>query len=233
MHTCRNCNQEYKNIGMHWAKSSCDYPEFSDRQREIATGVLMGDGCINRSSTNPFLLVEMTNYQFLSWLECEFQELCTGVQLRFTAEESAKRNRDSGFRPNASAEDYKDKYLWQTRSLPCLNSLSDWYSSGEKRFPETLTLTPLITRCWYVRDGSLDNADKSRRPRAKIRCDNESDRRDFLSRLFSDIGLDPTVSDRGEIRFGADSTEAFFDWIGWDPVHGFDYKWPAPENTHS
>lgn len=207
---------------MHWYHGSCPYPELEPWRRAIVLGLLLGDGSIPQVPGNHSFRVPMINREFLRWFDEQMGYLTTGVRLVHTATELADTNRESGFSPGADAEDYHDMYVVRTRAHPYFNELREWYRSGQKRFPDDLSLTPTLTKFWYVSDGYLD-VGRWGRPRIEIKARNESDRADFLVSLFRDVGFDP-VFKRNELRFTCDDTERLVEWMG-DPPSGFEYKW--------
>ncbi|MDB2244254.1 hypothetical protein PM076_12300 [Halorubrum ezzemoulense] len=90
-----------------------------------------------------------------------------------------------------------------------MRSLRRWYRSGEKRFPESLSLTPRIAKMWYVCDGCLDVQEYGE-PRAAIRIRHRDDRQEFFLNLFEEIGLSPSYG-RETIRFGVEEARSFLD----------------------
>lgn len=207
---------------MHWWHGTCPYPEFEQWRIELITGLLLGDGSIPTVKGNHSFRVPMINRRFLNWYDNKMGYLTTGVRLVHTADELATSNRETGFSPNARAENYHDMYVVRTRTHPRFNELRQWYGSGSKRFPEDLTLTPRITRMWYLSDGYLD-VGRWGRPRIEIKARNEHDRSEFLLDLFRKQGFDP-IFRRHEIRFTCDETEDLVSWMG-DAPPGFEYKW--------
>ena len=211
-------------MGSHWARGSCYYPEIPTYLREILIGCLMGDGSVPKTNdgSHGLFRLPMVNKQFLEWFDHEMGILSTGVVLKKTAAELARNNRESGFSPNARAENYHDMYTVISRSHPFMRSLRRWYRSGEKRFPESLSLTPRIAKMWYVCDGCLDVQEHGE-PRASIRIRHRDDRQDFLLNLFEEVGITPSYG-RETIRFGVEETRSLLDWMG-NPPTGFEYKW--------
>lgn len=207
---------------MHWWHGTCPYPEFEPWRKEFFVGLLLGDGSIPRVDGSRSLRVPMINRRFLRWYDERMGYLTTGVRQVHTAEQLAESNRVSGFSPDAEAEDYHDTYVVRTRSHPYFNELREWYSTGEKRFPDDLELTSRLAKLWYVSDGYLD-VGRWGRPRVEIKAHSESDRAEFLCDLFRERGFDPTFR-RHELRFTCDDTERLLDWLG-DPPPGFAYKW--------
>ena len=184
----------------------------------------MGDGSVPKTNdgSHGLFRLPMDNKQFLEWFDHEMGILSTGVVLKKTAAELARNNRESGFSPNARAENYHDMYTVISRSHPIMRSLRRWYQSGEKRFPESLSLTPRIAKMWYVCDGYLDVQEYGE-PRAAIRIRHRDDRQKFFLNLFEEVGLSPSYS-RETIRFGVEGTRSFLNWMG-NPPPGFEYKW--------
>jgi hypothetical protein len=184
----------------------------------------MGDGSIpDQGSETSLFHVPMINRRFLEWFDDELGILTTGVRLKKTATELAKKNRESGFSPEATAEAYHDMYTVWTRTHPKFDALRErWYPDGKKRFPSDLELTPRRAKFWYISDGYLD-VGRWGRPRIEIKSRNESSRAKELVTLFESAGFDPTYH-RNELRFTCDDTERLLSWMG-SPPPGFEYKW--------
>lgn len=233
---CPSCGKNFERIGQHWSmSSSCEYPELTANQKDIITGVLMSDGYIDhgRNEENPRLAVKMITPDYLYYLDKEFPALGTGVKLCLTAEESAKQNRKTGFSTNAKSENYSDVYRWQTRGHPELQEFSDWYSSGEKVWPENIGLTPTVLKHWYCGDGYWNN--NSSQNHIKICMANEVENIEKVNKIFKSAGL-PTPSNYNihERKNGSLNCSAYFtieqskelwNYMG-SPLPGFEYKWP-------
>jgi len=224
MSVCEQCGEEKNNLGNHWRLSSdCEYPSFDWKQSSVLTGVLMGDGTLDRSGANSRIKVEMVNEAYLDYIDSLLGNLSNGVELIQTSEESAKRMRESGFRPDARGENYQNVYKLTTRRHPKLNDFDCWYNSGEKVIPE-LELTPTILKHWYVCDGHLAERDNTR-PSVVFGITNEYEHSDKLEQMFIEQGLDANATKSKNLSIGVDHTEKFFEFIG-EPVDGFKYKWP-------
>lgn len=220
---CPGCGEKFGNIGTHWNRGACDRPDFSETQEEMISGLLLGDGYVSRQKDkNPIFRLQMTNKEFLEWIDSEFGVLSTGVRLQGTAEERAKRDRESGFNKNADPDQYSDMWVLNTRSHDGLSDFAAWYDTGEKTPPTDIRLTPTQAKMWYVSDGSLE-----KRPRGKIRVQIASSSYvergcDVLS-WFDNSPFNPKLQS-GYVRFDSDESEEFLSWIG-EPVPGFIYKW--------
>jgi hypothetical protein len=219
---CPGCENSYTNVARHWDANQEHRPVLTDRQHEIITGILMGDGCISYANKNPVLQVRMIKEQFLEWFDSQFGVLTTGVTKIRTSEEQAENSRKSGFTTEVNEENYHDLYMCNTRSLPGLEPYAEWYDSGEKQYPGDLELTPLTLKMWYVTDGNLAHREQKRKP-MMIGCSNESSRGDFLLSLFEDMPFSPRF-DGTNLWFGVDDTDEALDWMGAAPP-GFGYKW--------
>jgi len=147
---CPECGEKYKQLGQHWT-GSCSAPQLTKQQYDIVVGLLMGDGNLRRNGKNPHIKIVMISPNYLEYLDEMFGCLGTGIRLTQTAAESAKRNRDSGFSPNAKEENYSDLYQWRTRSLPELHDFN-WYKTGKKVWPEDIELTPTVLKHLYCGD---------------------------------------------------------------------------------
>ena len=195
---CIRCGETFTKVGQHYRLSSCDYPELSNNQKEILTGVLMGDGSISDDGNERLrFVVEMKNEPFLQWLHKQIPEFSTGVKKKS-----------------------KGTYYISTIRCPEFRKMYDNWYDGDKKFPESVELTPTVLRMWYVTDGHLKQT--SGRPMMTIGCKNEFDRKEFLSDLIE--FADPSFYSNG-LWLSVDETERAFEYMGTSPVSGFDYKW--------
>ncbi|WP_226041227.1 hypothetical protein [Natrinema sp. DC36] len=235
---CHSCGERYKSISKHWSKSECQHPPLTQRQYEIITGLVMGDGCVGREDgKSPRLHVRMITKEYLEFLDSEFEILGTGVSLYRTAEEGAKLNRKYDFRPNADSKNYHDCYYWGVSNTPHLNEFASWYDSGKKVWSEGIELTPTVLKHWYVGDGCYVDHDSN--DYIKISLSNEVDSEEKVGGYFEDVGLPrPNRWGVGERRDGGVICDAVWnieesyelleymleDEYGIPP--GFKYKWP-------
>jgi hypothetical protein len=233
---CHQCSGEYKSIGLHWAKSDCDYPELSNFQGDVLTGLLLGDGSINSNNgdgCNPRMECSMVTKEYLDYLNSDvFPILGTGVTLTRTAEESFEQIKSRDFRTYTDSSNYSDVYRFRTRKLPELKKFLSWYDSGEKVFPENIELSPTVLKHWYCGDGHYRGAGGSKY--ITINVSNEVNNKQKIESMFSNIGLPVhswNISERSDgsvvasIYFSTYTTDDFFDYIG-DSLPGFGYKWP-------
>jgi hypothetical protein len=229
---CPECGDEYEMLGTHWRWNSSHRPELTQKQTEITTGLLMGDGYINENGKNCYMTTDMISPNYLEYLDEIFGILGCGVSLTKTAAESAKQSRDSGFTPNAKAENYSDVYKWRTRNHPKFNEFREWYSSGKKVWPEDIELTPTVLKHWYVGDGSYSNV--SSRSRIRIAMNNEIKNTEKISQYFVDAELpEPSNYDIQDAKYGKTcvaqwtekDSQKLFEYMG-EPLPDFEYKWP-------
>lgn len=230
---CAECGRNYEALGQHWSMSAeCRHPPLTQKQRELVTGLMLSDGNLYRGGKNPYLRVGMTSPKYLEYLDREFGPLATGVRLKQTKTESARQNRDSGFQPDALAENRQDVYSLRTRSLPDLHDF-DWYGSGEKVFPSDIDLTPTVLKHWYCGDGCYNNHGTN--DRITIAMNNEVEHTDKVDALFERADL-PTPSnyhvhehEDGHVdctaQFSVDASHELFEFMQPAPP-GFRYKFP-------
>lgn len=212
MSECHSCGEEFSYLAQHWRQSNCPYPEITKRQREIITGVLMGDGWIDRTSRNPGFCVTMTNLPFLQWLSDELGDL--------VGEPSADETRNS-----KKGDSEKHVFEMMGKKHPGLGEFRDWYASGRKLFPESLTLTPLIASMWYCCDGRLGWSENSARPYVEIAAYKERERTAYITSLFREQGFEVrSINEMGCIRFLTDESMRLLQWME-GPPPGFEYKW--------
>lgn len=190
------------------------HPPITDYQHQLITGALMGDASVTETPGNPKFVLSNTNVEFLWWFfEQTLNILNEPHQVR-TVEETARQN--------GGCVDENSAYYALGAAHPEFEQYREWYSSGSKRFPCSLTLTPVITKVWYACDGSLINLD-SGSISATFGVANEMDREDYLLSLFQDEGFDPVLHN-WTLRFGVDETQELLDWMG-KPPSGFKQKW--------
>jgi len=194
---CSDCGRTFSRVGNHWSQSDCSYHGLSSKQKEVITGILMGDGHINRGGKNPYLSVEMKSPNYLEYVSSMFPWISTGII-----------DREDGI------------YRFDTRSVCALTEFAEWYSSGKKIFPENIDLTPIVLKHWYVCDGGLGGNG----PYPMIAVTNEIDNKQKIECYFDSIGIDIRWKTH-KLAVRAHDVDSFFDYIG-EPLPGFRYKWP-------
>jgi len=143
----------------------------------------MGDGYIDcYSDRNPSLEVGMISPNYLQYLANSFGVLGGGVYLKRSAAENAKRDKKTGFNPNAKEENYSDSYRWRSMNHPELEEFAAWYSSGEKVWPADTDLTPTVLKHWYCCDGHWHNSTHSNH--IEIAMSNEIDSTNKIDNFF-------------------------------------------------
>lgn len=226
--TCPICGLERQMLARHWNSNKCTFPEFTSRQKNVLTGLVMGDAYVNRRKGRlPRLRMETTNPEYLTYLDDLFGPLSTGEpSLRRTSEELSKRDTI----PRFDNSEYKDQYDWGTRSHPELSSWAEWYKNGKKTWPENISLTPTTLKHWYCGDGSFHKDHYT----ITIYLSNEADSKQKVDRYFTRVGLpsprwykrerrDGSIA--AEIGFNKDESAELIEYMG-ESIPGFDYKWP-------
>ena len=208
---CPKCSKEYENIAFHWSQKSSHRPGFTSFQREVICGLIMGDGYVSTQSKNPYLDVSMTNKKYLQYLDSIFGIFSLGVN---------KHRDSSDFNDEYN---HKDVYRFRSRTHPEIKIFEDWYSTGEKIFPEDIPLSPTVLRHWYVGDGNLyDNRD------IRICSTNEIKNKKKLTNMFERHGLpepDYWYEKEGTnyMAWRKDNSKFLFEYMQMG-VPGFDYK---------
>lgn len=228
--TCPSCGRVFERLGTHWARSDCEYPTPSAETDEILTGIFMGDGNLaSHDSENPYLRWNNINKRFMDFLHDKLKPITTSVKVHKTAKESHEYNEKREDKDwTVNPENYNDIYLTRTRRLPYFQKFKDWYTESGKRFPETLELTPLITKYWYVCDGTV-NWMRDYSAKVQFTSRNEQDREQFIIDLFDQAGF--TVKRNQHMYYlSVRESESILDWMG-DPLPGFEYKWEIDSRT--
>lgn len=222
---CPTCNEWYTHIANHWGhhNSTCTYPNIGQKQWDMIHGLMMGDGSIDqRDRKNPSFQISNTNTTFLQYLADEFGYLTNSLSVQRTAKEVATHHRESGFRTHATAKNRYDQYLLRLKAHPQFNSLRTWVSDGKTVFQD-ITVSPAILRMWYASDGSLVFPDT--KSVIEFTSKNESDRPETIHRYFEQIDIECSHTDNYKFQIPHSQLDDFFDYIGHDPVPGFEYKW--------
>lgn len=224
MEKCPDCKCEFTRLGSHWAISDCDYPSFTNEQRNIITGVLMGDGWIkNKRDRNPYFAVSMINEDYLDYLNNKLSLHAVGVSHTRSAEESASMAKKSGLHKSAESENYNDLFTLRSRSNPNLKEFAEWYDSGEKVFPDSINMNPTVMKHWYICDGH-----KHRDGYIQIGVSNEKENFDKLCEYFNSSGLpEPKLNkynNNAIIRWTVDESKDLLEYMG-NSITGFEYKW--------
>jgi hypothetical protein len=228
---CPDCGDEFSRLGQHWAMGLCQPPELSDYQKEVLTGLLMGDGTVSQSAKGTVRIeANMVSDKYLMYLDDQFPVYGRGVRRVYTAEENAKRDRESGFNETATSDNYSDTYRWSTMMAPVFNEYADWYESGKKVWPNT-EFTSTILKHLYCCDGYRH--DSSSHDNIIISMNNEVSNTEKVESMFSRAGL-PVPSwqiyeKNGRTdcsaRFTKDESQQLWEYMG-EPLPGFEYKWP-------
>lgn len=222
---CPKCENPYKQLSYHWRYNPEHIPELTQKLYEICVGLLMGDGCLDMTSSTPNIKVEMITEKYLKYLKSEFGILGSrnGVYLHRTSEE----NKESSIHSSKDSE-FSNTYAWRTRAHPKLKQFEDWYESGKKVWPENIELTPTVLKHWYVGDGSYTEYN-----RMTISTGNEVENAEKIDNYFEEVNLPkPKWTENPKngrmikhARWTVEESKKLFEYMG-SPPPGFDYKWP-------
>lgn len=214
---CYSCGEEYAQIALHWNGKECDWPKFSKEQIELMKGLLLGDADIKEGTNGSIFRLRMTNKRFLEWVSTQLSPLSRGVFLSESSEKQKKSALRGQLDGVSSDSDFNDLYVLRTVTHPQVDELLEWYSTGKKRYPETMTKEML--RMWYVTDGW------NQKNNIRIRCKQQSDRPESITNILSSVGINPSIdADNGIIRVHSQDSNDFFSSTEAPP--GFEYKWP-------
>lgn len=231
--TCPECGEEYQRVSQHWRHNPSHRPSFTQHQKEVIIGLLMGDGCISTSNKNPYIISNMISKNYLEYVDNIFGILGNGVKLSKTAKQSAEEDRNSEFNRNAEPQNYCDVYYWQSRSHPELLEFVKWYSSGEKIWPNHIELTPTVLKHWYCGDGTWETRGTSNC--ISFAMANEVDNTEKVTKMFENVNLPPPSNYNKSQRkngsykcnavFTVEGSKELWDYMG-EPLSDFKYKWP-------
>lgn len=220
---CPHCGELFAKLGVHWARGGCDYPLPSEHIDQVLTGLYMGDGSLAaHDSENPYMRWNNKNKRFLEYLDDMLGWLTTGVRLKKDSEQAASERLCRYPEWDMRAENFNAIYATRTRRLPYFRKFKNWTSSGKKRYPSDLELTPTVAKYWYVSDGTV-NWMRSYSARIAFACQNEQDRGEFIIELFEQAGFEVSQN-RHMFYLSVEDSKRFLSWLG-DAVPGFEYKW--------
>lgn len=197
MSKCPSCGESYSYLGSHW-RGSCSPPSLTDKERNIIIGCLLGDGHIGSNR----LTITNSNQEYIKYLQEKLGYLSSNLGKQSTTG--------------------KDSFKLTTVTHSEIGELRNWYSSGSKKFPKTLKLTPTICKHWYCGDGSLGISGKKNR--CIFTLTSQADQIEYIRSWFLDVGFNCTFCDPGRIYISTNETEDFLEWMG-KPPDGMEYKW--------
>lgn len=228
---CPICGYKSVHLGQHFIHSDHGFPDIDQHRWEILVGHIMGDATYAKRSKNGYLAWNMTNLQYMKWLNNELGWISYDVRKGSTPEKMAQyhflrdRETSDSYKDEqdvwpGSDDSYKQQYRGSTISHPWIDKL-DWMEDGKKKFPKTVKLTPTVVKIWFSDDGGL-HWGNGNRPQASITATSQIDILDLLSDKFSDAVCSPNVI-RNRLQFNVDETEELIDWMGEAPP-GMEYK---------
>lgn len=201
--------------------SDCEWPTIDSDLDSVLTGLLLGDGYINKLKPGQHrLVVTSKSEQFLDHLHNEWPWLFCDPYLYRDAETAAKEMDETGPSDTVNEENYSDYYRTHTVCHPHFTEMRNWYDGGEKHAPTDLKINGTAIRYWYASDGYMYfREEKYAIPRITTCGDVDRERS-----LVENNGM---TTHSGQTRFSIaqSNTEQFFDLIGNDPVPGYEYKW--------
>lgn len=202
-HKCPDCGERQGNIGNHLNYSDCGRPKITPTQMEMLTGLIMGDGAIKTTTTNPKIQCEMTTKEYLEYVSSRMGGLGLGVT------------------PSSG-----NLWYWSTTTHPKFNEFDSWYrgEGRDKVFPESIDLTPTTLKHWYCCDGGIYNYHQTNN-QIEITTKNEIKNKDKIERYFEEVGFEPRGWTGPKIVFSVAESEKIYEYMG-DPLPGFEYKWP-------
>lgn len=211
---CPNCGVSSEYVSNHWNK--CGEPELSEKQKSLLTGALMSDGTVDENGS---MTIYSSNRDFLGWLSRELSFMAYEPYLNDKGQDRHERNIKSGFDTDRDAE-YRDVYALSVPSHSFTKSMREWYSSGDKKIPEDVSLDVNTLKVWYCGDGGLHWSGD--RAYAEIRP--ISQEIDTIERILDGLcQISYSVQSDGTVCFYSD-TDKFLEYISPAPG-GMEYKW--------
>lgn len=190
----------------------------------------MGDGCLKRTANkkercgSQSIEIVSIKKRFLDYLYNEYSPFFNQPKMRRSAKESALSSADSDYISTNDGSTFRTQYRIVSKAIPFFNKYDCWKSSGEKRWPRDIEFNPTQVKYLYVADGGLSWNKNSNSCRAQITSTNEPKMLRKMVEKFNGLGIECTQFD-DRLMFKPTSTQQFLDFIGNEPVPGFEYKW--------
>jgi len=226
---CHNCGDHYDHVSQHWVMGDgCSHPKIERERMDILRGHLMSDGSLNYTNKYPYIQTSMTSPNYLHYLHQKFSDVSLGVVHHMTAKKSARLARENGFIPNASEENFSDKYRCHTTTHPQFSEFEQWYESGKKVWPRDIEITPEVLTHLFVGDGTYRN--KNGNNYIKIKLRNEIDNKKKINAMFKKSGLPkPNNWNNGSAVWNTEESSELFGFMNEAPPD-FKYKFPQGDN---
>ncbi len=202
-------NRRNKNVRIN-ESSNTNHLNLSDRKVEFIEGNLLGDGSIFKHGNICARYAHSEkNKKFLEWLSRKLDNF--GIE-----QVGSLRKNDSELVEGVT-------YQYWSRSYVELTELRErWYSSGMKRIPPDLDITPIRLFNWYIGDDSLfpNGSCKiaSTRPDSELK---------LIKNKLEDIGITCSVTSMG-LYIWVESSTDFFEYIIRSNLYPpcYSYKFP-------
>lgn len=200
------------------------YINMTDEMYEILCGALLGDGCLYKSKNikNAHFIYTSSSYQHVEYVTQRFMEYSnTKIQYLVRYDKRTKTNNEI--------------YKFRSLSSPTLTEEYDkWYHDGVKHIPDSLVLTPLMCKIWYLGDGSLINF-KGKTHRLEL-CTQCFDKEELDQIIIPQLEkFHPMLKYCGMLKNGNASfaiviyrqkdVKNFLEYIGECPFDDYKHKW--------
>lgn len=184
-------------------------------------GLLLGDADIKKGTNGSIFRLRMTNKRFLEWVSTQLSPLSRGVFLSESADNQKESALRGGLEGVSNDSKFNDLFGLRTVTHPQIDELSSWYSTGQKRYPDSINENML--RMWYVTDGNIHPYGM------RLTCNAQLDKRSEIENMITSIDYINQVSFNkdGTITISANESREF--WKRNEAPPGFEYKWPDNE----
>jgi hypothetical protein len=184
--------------------SEKDQTILSPETVELLSGNLLGDGSLRKRNTRAYYAHIDKNISYLKWLRNTLEEdglIFSGI-----------------YRTSNGC------YALQSHTSSSLNALYKlFYPEGKRVVPDSLMVTPMILRQWYLSDGSV-----ATHGGIAIACSHFTEK--MRRNIETSIGVSVTyhedkIRGYGKYYIKKADTEQFLQYIGKCPDSSYDYKW--------
>jgi len=212
---CPTCDRERERLSRHWSSALCSTPTVSDRQHELITGLLLGNGSVQGNGENKHFQISTRWRPFADWIFNELDWLSHSI-----------------VRIDPDRMDHGHRYVVRTHAHSALTRYRSCYDGDGKHLPspESIPFSSRVGRAWWATAGGLQWHGEYATQRTGTISAEADDRAQRVVALFEAVGLEPTRAG-ARVQLPPKQVTGWLDWID-DPVPGIEYKWAATEDEY-
>ena len=212
---------------MNMAKQLIDKIEFTEEQRQILYGALLGDGSLilHEHGKNANFSYTSKSKQHVEYVSNPFKKYWSSEGIKQCTYYDNRTNKEYG------------RYVMRTYTNEVFtDERNKWYKNGTKIIPKDLKLTPLMCKIWYIGDGGICHSNRSEWIKLSTQCFSKEEQEEILLPQLSQFEATLMKADVGKnqqrqyyIYIPHRKEKEFLDYIGECPFDDYLYKWRISE----